>query len=449
VKVEIGKMSLKRGQLKRKKVVSLKDRTTLLEGEQLIETDRPAPFVSRITLNRPNDDNRLNNQMKAQLFEQLQINDQDPDVRVTIIRGAGKHFCSGNQAISGANNTPLPFFTDESDGQLQRNALAGWFMMQDLGKPTIAQVHGNCLGSGNELASACDMVYVANDAQIGYPEVRNYGLPDTQMYPWLTGMRNALSIMLLAETMDGTTSVERGWATGAYPESELDSLVLEKAKRVAKIPADLLAYNKRSVYRAFEAQGMRTNLRTGTDLEALMFHSVSAPIIKRAEQQAAAPPRRRRAGTKAGNTASPRSAGQTAQTQTDAAKGKSARAAVQRKPAAVSTKKSVAATKPSPARAVAPARPVSKRPAVIPNKVASQSATERPKLDSNAMAAVGQPATAGVIPSPAEVAARMNSGKLSNEGGSGKAKEQKIEIHINQPLTLHIHNEEDEPKSKL
>eukprot|EP00516_Mucochytrium_quahogii_P005460 CAMPEP_0203750678 /NCGR_PEP_ID=MMETSP0098-20131031/4879_1 /ASSEMBLY_ACC=CAM_ASM_000208 /TAXON_ID=96639 /ORGANISM=" , Strain NY0313808BC1" /LENGTH=368 /DNA_ID=CAMNT_0050640083 /DNA_START=25 /DNA_END=1131 /DNA_ORIENTATION=- len=270
--------------LHKKKIFDLHDYTSLLDQPAEILVDKPAQFVSRITLNVPENNNRMGHVMRAQILNQLQLNDQDPDVRATIIRGAGKQFCSG-QDLPGSRGA-LPFFTNETDGQIMRNKVDGWFMIMDLAKPVIAQVHGECLGSGMELAAACDIVYVAEDAKIGYPPGRNMGLPDFQIYPWLCGMRNALAIMLLAETMDGPTSVERGFSTGCFKTTDLDQGTLNMALRVVKIPADLLAYNKRSVHRAFEAQGMRTNLRHAVDIEALMFHGPSGSILTRAASQA-------------------------------------------------------------------------------------------------------------------------------------------------------------------
>lgn len=75
--------------LKRKKVVTATDRLSLLEGEWSIIVDTPNKYISRVTLNNPEWENRINNRMRAQIYEQLQLNDQNPDVRVTIIRGAG------------------------------------------------------------------------------------------------------------------------------------------------------------------------------------------------------------------------------------------------------------------------------------------------------------------------------------------------------------------------
>ena len=133
----------------------------------------------------------------------------------------------------------------------------------DMAKPIIAQVHGYCLAGGSELASACDLVFVADNAKIGYPPVRSMGLPDTQIFPWVMGMRKAMEIMLTGDTISGAEAAQSGWATRSFPEEELETKVLELASRVAKIPSDLLAFNKRSVHRAMEMKGMRTHLRSG------------------------------------------------------------------------------------------------------------------------------------------------------------------------------------------
>ncbi|KAH9261623.1 hypothetical protein BASA81_000279 [Batrachochytrium salamandrivorans] len=259
-----------------KKVIhSMADRPILLQGEQYILVDKPAQYISRITLNRPDMRNSMNHELRAQLFDQLQINDQDPDIRVTIIRGSGTCFCSGYD-LSMNRSVPLPFFEADGDGKFQRHVLAGWFGMMDLAKPVIAQVHGFCLAGGSELAAACDLVYVSENAKVGYPPVRSMGLPDTQIFPWVMGMRSSMKIMLTGDSMSGKEAAETGWANQCFPDDELEERVLDVAQRVAKISSDLLAFNKRSVHRAMESMGMRACLRSGTDLQALSFHAPSS-----------------------------------------------------------------------------------------------------------------------------------------------------------------------------
>jgi len=67
----------------------------------------------------------------------------------------------------------------------------------------IAQVHGWCLAGGSELAAACDLVYAADAAQIGYPPVRLMSPPDMQFHPWLVGMRHAMELMLTGDSISG------------------------------------------------------------------------------------------------------------------------------------------------------------------------------------------------------------------------------------------------------
>ena len=140
-------------------------------------------------------------------------------------------------------------------------------------------MHGYCLAGGTELASACDLVYVSENARIGYPPVRLMGLPDTQVFPWLCGMRGAMELMLTGDSMTGQEAVEKGFANRVYPNNLLEAAVLEKAKRVAKVPSDIQQYNKRSVHRAMEVMGLRTALRQGTDLQALSFYQKSSREI--------------------------------------------------------------------------------------------------------------------------------------------------------------------------
>jgi enoyl-CoA hydratase len=244
-------------------------------AEACVLVDRPAELVQRITLNRPEKRNALNNELRGRLFEALQQGDRDPDVRVTIVRGAGTCFSAGYDL--GANQMEgQPYFTAWGDGMWPRQVLQGWFSIWDLAKPVIAQVHGYCLAGASELATACDLVYVAEDARIGYPPVRSMSPPDMQFHPWLVGMRAAMELMLTGDSISGVEAARLGFANRAFPAEDLEKQVLEIALRVAKIPSDLQQLNKRSVHRAMEIMGMRAALRAGTEIQALGFHQASA-----------------------------------------------------------------------------------------------------------------------------------------------------------------------------
>jgi enoyl-CoA hydratase len=241
-----------------------------MSGE-LVLTDDPRPNVRRITLNRPEKRNAMSNGVRAVLFDELRRADQDLDVRVMILRGAGPSFCSGYD-LSPDPNEPLPRPTALRDGFWSRSLVEGWMEMMDMATPIIGQVHGYCLAGGSELAAACDLLYVADDAVIGYPPVRTMSSPDLLWQPWYMGLRRAMEAVLTGDSMTGVEAVEAGFANRAFPADQLEAEVLSVAERVAQVPGDLLALNKRSVHRAMEAQGMRTGLRATTELQALGLH---------------------------------------------------------------------------------------------------------------------------------------------------------------------------------
>jgi len=196
-------------------------------------------------------------------------------VRAIVIRGAGGCFSAGYDLAQDPSE-PLPWPITRADGGWARHVLHGWFEMMDLGTPVIAQVHGYCLAGGTELATACDLVYVAHDAQIGYPPVRSMSSPDMAWHVWLMGMRRAMEAMLTGDSMSGDEAVTAGFANRAFAANELDDRVLEIAMRVAKVEPDLQALNKRVVHRAMEAMGMRDGMRATADINALGFHQRSS-----------------------------------------------------------------------------------------------------------------------------------------------------------------------------
>ena len=244
---------------------------------ELIVVDEPSEGILRLTLNRPEKRNAMNNQLRRQLFEHLRAGDAARSTRVMIIRGQGSAFCSGYDLGRGKDRTSeLSHHAALIDGYWSRHVVEGWFEMWDYATPIIAQVHGWCLAGGTELATACDLVYVADDAQIGYPAVRLISPPDMTWQPWLMGLRPAMEALLTGDALTGTESVAAGFANKAFPIDQLESAVLKIAQRVAQIPADILACNKRAIHRSMEAMGIRDGIRAATDIQALALRTKSS-----------------------------------------------------------------------------------------------------------------------------------------------------------------------------
>jgi len=241
---------------------------------KFIECEELESSVRRIYLNRPEKRNALCNPLRKELFDCLNNFDEDPEVKVIIIAGRGSCFCAGYD-LSYDNSKDLPFHASKSDGFWPRHVVEGAFKIWDLSTPVIAEVHGYCLAGGTELAASCDLVYVTEDAEIGYPVVRSMSPPDNQFFPWLLGMRNAMEMMLTGESISGVEAAEKGFANRAFTSDLISHEVEKIAFKVAQVPSDIQAINKRSIHRQMEIMGMRDGIRAGTELQALAMHSRS------------------------------------------------------------------------------------------------------------------------------------------------------------------------------
>jgi enoyl-CoA hydratase len=266
-------------------------------GYELILVDEPAQGVRRITLNRPEKRNAISTPMRVELLDAMRSHDSDPDARVTIVRGAGPCFSSGYDLGAGSLMEGGPFYSAPGDGQWARQCNDTWFSVWDLAKPVIAQIHGYAIAGATELASACDLVYVAEDARISYPVVRVISPPDWQYHTVLLGLRRAMELMLTGDPIDGAEAARIGFANRAFPAAELEDEVLRVASRIAEVPSDLTQINKRSVHRAFDVWGARAAIRAGTELQALAGHTETAAraradLLERVKGQGPSPPAR-------------------------------------------------------------------------------------------------------------------------------------------------------------
>jgi enoyl-CoA hydratase len=233
----------------------------------LLVVERPAPFVQRVTLNRPEKRNALSNALRGELLEQLRRADGDDEVRVSILRGAGPCFSSGYDLKSDLGSDQ-PYFTPNVGMQWARHVSEGWMSLWDLAKPVIAQIHGYAMAGGLELAGACDLAYAASDARLSHPVLRFAGLPDFAWFPLFLAPRHAMELHLTGRVYSGEEAARIGLINQAFPEAELEARVLEIAKTISETPPGVVSVNKRYVYTALEARGGRSVIRTGADLQA-------------------------------------------------------------------------------------------------------------------------------------------------------------------------------------
>jgi 2-(1,2-epoxy-1,2-dihydrophenyl)acetyl-CoA isomerase len=208
--------------------------------------------VGVITLNRPERHNAYDEDMNVLLREYLQQANHDPDVRVLLLHGNGRSFCSG--AAVGTFRTAMP-----ESGEAERPVRRPHpeerppVMLRNADKVTIAAVHGHVLGLGLGIALGCDLRIAAEDARLGAVHVRR-GIPTdgclTYTLQRAIGVQKALYLMLTGDTIDGREAERLGLVFKAVPAERLMEEAMAVARKVAAGPPIAQTFVKRAAYKA-------------------------------------------------------------------------------------------------------------------------------------------------------------------------------------------------------
>lgn len=231
---------------------------------------------ARITLARPKTHNAMTQRMLEELERALWDADDDVSVHSVILRGEGPSFCSGYD-LTALGGTKRPGFRtgrshDDDIWLIERNnrrIRALW----DMHKPCIAQVHGNCLAGGTDLAMACDIVIAADDARIGFPAARAMGALPNNLWMYHCGPQWTKRLQLTGDCVSGADAEKIGLVMKAVPVSALEDEVEGLADRLSLIDPDLLAANKRITNLALELMGAQTLQRLAGENDARAHRS--------------------------------------------------------------------------------------------------------------------------------------------------------------------------------
>lgn len=234
--------------------------------------------VLRITLNRPEKRNALSHELQRELLEVVELAQDDDDIRVIIIRGAGPSFCSGYD-IGGLEGAPKKAveWTLEKDIAAMIRISQNWAQLWNCRVPVIAQVHGYCVAGATDLALHCDMVIAADDAKIGMPPVRSQGSPPTHMWVYNVGPQWAKRFLLTGDTVSGAKAEQIGLVVESVPADQLDHRVLEFATHISNIGHDLLVHNKRIVNFGVELMG-RSQLQVLAGMHDALAHNAPEAV---------------------------------------------------------------------------------------------------------------------------------------------------------------------------
>lgn len=187
-----------------------------------IVTTEDRGAVRHVVMNRPEKRNAMNEDLIRGLAEALHAAAHDSGVRCVVVRGEGAMFSSGMDFGS------LGALAGQPDRlrEFRSGVLAAWNLCEEMAKPTIAQIHGGCIGGAMELALACDLRVMAAEAVIGLVETRVGLIPDvggSSRLPSVVGLGRAKEMIMTSKLVDGTEAERIGLVNRVAPAAELDA----------------------------------------------------------------------------------------------------------------------------------------------------------------------------------------------------------------------------------
>ena len=223
--------------------------------------------VGIVTLNRPKQLNALNDALMDELGHALAGFEADPAIGAIVVTGSEKAFAAGADIAAMKDYGYMDAYKGD---YITRN----WERMKSCRKPVIAAVAGYALGGGCELAMMCDIIYAADTAQFGQPEVKLGILPGaggTQRLPRAVSKAKAMDMCLTARMMDAAEAERAGLVSRIFPADQLLDETIAAAQMIAGFSLPVIMMIKEAVNRAYES-----SLAEGLLFERRAFHAAFA-----------------------------------------------------------------------------------------------------------------------------------------------------------------------------
>lgn len=243
--------------------------------------------IARITLNRPEVMNAIDDQLPAELEAAVEEANADPGVHVIVLAGAGRAFCAGydlayyaQAAGTNAGVQAMPWDPMKDYAFMMRNTERFMSLFRSH-RPVIGKVHGFAVAGGSDIALCSDLVVMAEDAKIGYMPARVWGCPTTAMWVYRLGPERAKRMLLTGDVIDGREAETIGLVLKAVPAANLDDEVEKLAARMATVPVNQLMMQKLMVNQALENMGLRSTQMMATLFDGITRHSSEGMAFKR------------------------------------------------------------------------------------------------------------------------------------------------------------------------
>ena len=247
--------------------------------------------IARITLNRPEVFNAIDDEMPGALSAAVAAANADPEVHVIVLSGAGKAFSAGYDLSfyaegDGAGEVAQPMPWDPlKDYAFMRRNTEHFMSLWHSAKPVICKVQGYAVAGGSDIALCCDCVVMAEDAEIGYMPARVWGCPTTAMWVYRVGAEQAKRMLLTGDKIDGREAARMGLVMKAVPAADLDAAVEVLAARMASVPINQLTMQKMVINQATEAMGLAQTQRLATVMDGIARHSPEGLAFKHRSEE--------------------------------------------------------------------------------------------------------------------------------------------------------------------
>lgn len=247
--------------------------------------------IARITLNRPDVLNAIDNDLPSELAAAVARADSDENVHVILLAGAGRAFCAGYDLTAYASGDKVNRYTQEMPWDPMKDYSFMWantekFMSLFRSKrPVICKVHGFAVAGGSDIALCSDLVVMAEDARIGYPPTRVWGCPTTAMWVYRLGAEKAKRMLFTGDKITGAEAEKLGLILKAVPADKLDEEVDALAHRIATVPQNQLMMQKMMVNQALYNMGLMGTQMIATVFDGITRHSPEGLNFKRRSEE--------------------------------------------------------------------------------------------------------------------------------------------------------------------
>jgi enoyl-CoA hydratase len=253
----------------------------------------PSGAIATITLNRPERLNTIVPPMPDEFEAAVRAATLNREVKVIVLRGAGRAFCAGYDFGGGFQHWDDMITTDgrwdpgkDFIGSSAYGPTQKFMSIWRTPKPVVAQVHGWCVGGGSDMALCADLVVASEDAQIGTPYSRIWGCYLSGMWVYRLGLAKAKEHALTGRPLSGREAADLELINKAVPFDELEAEVTRRAEQLASIPMSQLAAMKMVVNQAYENMGLASTQTLGPILDGLMRNTPDAhTFIDKAAQE--------------------------------------------------------------------------------------------------------------------------------------------------------------------